>query len=253
MKRPLVTVGLLYTVGILAGRWLDATLPVLFGVSVGMGLLAIAWSRARPILLWALLPLAGWTNEVGREAVLAPDDLRTLFANGPEQVKVRGIICEPPSAKIFERGGEAIWRSSAILEAREVERDGHWSTAFGKVIATAPGLLDSNYFAGREVILDGVIRLPRGPLAPGLFNPRGFYEQEGIYFQEETQSTNDWSVASVSGTLPVAPRFEAWARRTLALGLPGEDEPLRLIWTLALDWKTPLTEDVDEPFLKAET
>ena len=44
-----------------------------------------------------------------------------------------------------------------------------------------------------------------------------------------------------------------WARRTLALGLPEEDEALRLMWTLALDWKAPLTESVEEPFLRAGT
>jgi len=37
------------------------------------------------------------------------------------------------------------------------------------------------------------------------------------------------------------------AAKTLAVGLPSEDEPLRLTKTLLLDWKAPLTTDVEEP------
>src|SRR5208283_5859105 len=53
-------------------------------------------------------------------------------------------------------------------------------------------------------------------------------------------------------------RFRQWARKTLAFGLPGEDpgkedDPLRLTWTLLLDWKAPLTGSVEEPFLRAGT
>jgi ComEC/Rec2-related protein len=253
MKRPLVMVGLLYAAGILLGRWTQPALAALFAVSIGIGLLALAWSRGRALLLWALLPLAGWTNETARLATLAPDDLRNLFANGPEQIKVRGTLCAPPVAKIFERGAEEVWRSSVVIDTQAIERGGRWTTAFGRIAATAPGLLDSNYFAGRAVAASGVIHAPRGPLAQGLFDARRFYEEEGIYFQLQTESTNDWSLAAVNQTAPLAPRFEAWARRTLALGLPVEDEPLRLIWTLALDWKTPLTEQVEEPFLRAGT
>src|SRR5271168_144178 len=53
--------------------------------------------------------------------------------------------------------------------------------------------------------------------------------------------------------MPLSDRFSAWARKTLALGLGQEDAPLRLIWTLALDWKAPLNEAVEEPFMRAGT
>jgi competence protein ComEC len=53
--------------------------------------------------------------------------------------------------------------------------------------------------------------------------------------------------------MPLPDRFFHWATNTLALGLGPEDAPLRLIWTLALDWKAPLTEKVEEPFMRAGT
>src|SRR5206468_9477732 len=52
---------------------------------------------------------------------------------------------------------------------------------------------------------------------------------------------------------PLSDRLRAWARNALALGLPCEDESLRLEWALTLGWKTALTDDVSEPFVRAAT
>src|SRR5262249_27806329 len=52
---------------------------------------------------------------------------------------------------------------------------------------------------------------------------------------------------------PMADRFRAWARCALARGLPSEDESLRLEWALTLGWKTALTEEGSERFIRAAT
>jgi ComEC/Rec2-related protein len=39
----------------------------------------------------------------------------------------------------------------------------------------------------------------------------------------------------------------------LALGLPQEDEPLRLLWAMTLGWKTALSGEVSEPFMRSGT
>ena len=44
-----------------------------------------------------------------------------------------------------------------------------------------------------------------------------------------------------------------WSKQTLALGLPVEDEPLRLLWAMTLGWRTAFTGDISEPFLRAGT
>jgi hypothetical protein len=49
---------------------------------------------------------------------------------------------------------------------------------------------------------------------------------------------------------PLADRFREWARWALALGLPVEDESLRLEWALTLGWNTALTEQVSDPFVQ---
>src|SRR5258705_9893349 len=48
-------------------------------------------------------------------------------------------------------------------------------------------------------------------------------------------------------------RFQFWAKQTLARGLPTEDEDLRLLWTMTLGWKTGLTGEVSEPFMRSGT
>src|ERR1039457_4482410 len=77
--------------------------------------------------------------------------------------------------------------------------------------------------------------------------------EQGIYYQLQAASEQDWRTVSPLSVPPLADRFREWARRALALGLPVEDESLRLEWALALGWKTALTEEVSEPFVQAAT
>jgi len=89
------------------------------------------------------------------------------------------------------------------------------------------------------------------PMAP--LNYRAYLNEKGIYYQLQAASEQDWRTLSPLPAPPVADRFREWARRALALGLPVEDESLRLEWALTLGWKTALTEEVSEPFVQAAT
>jgi hypothetical protein len=48
---------------------------------------------------------------------------------------------------------------------------------------------------------------------------------------------------------PLTDRFLNWSKKTLALGLPVEDEPLRLLWamTLGCPYYTFLTQTTNRP------
>src|SRR5204863_1773837 len=71
--------------------------------------------------------------------------------------------------------------------------------------------------------------------------------------QLQAASDKDWRILSSPPRPPLSDRFRVWARRALARGLPAEDECLRLEWALTLGWKTALTEEVSEPFVRAAT
>jgi competence protein ComEC len=255
MKRPLCSVALLYIGGVLLGQWFHPPLSVLFAFSFLSAFAALLWNRERLFFLRLLLVLAGWTNLSWHTAIISPDDLRLLAGPGPEAVTVRGVLHASPMPRIYERLGREFWHSSVVIDAEQIQLGGGWRPACGKIIAYAPAILSSNFFSGQIVEVAGVLGLPPAPRADGLFDARSYYRNAGIYCQLSTDSAEAWSVIPEipPRKMPLADRFSVWARKTLALGLGQEDAPLRLIWTLALDWKAPLTETVEEPFMRAGT
>jgi competence protein ComEC len=260
MRWPLCSVAFLYIAGLLLGRWLPLPLPALFACSFAAALAAFATfrhdhDRARLPALWLLLVLTGWTNMACHSAIVSPADLRLLAGAKPSLASVRGTLQASPTARVFERSSHDLWHSSAVLVAHQILLDETWQPASGKIIAYTSGLLSSNFFQGQSVEVAGVLDLPPGPRAPGLFDARTFYEHQGIYYQLRADPANDWNIPPQSPPLPIplSDRFSVWARHALALGLGPEDTPLHLLWTLALDWKAPLTEPIEEPFLRAGT
>jgi hypothetical protein len=54
-----------------------------------------------------------------------------------------------------------------------------------------------------------------------------------IYYQLKTVSPNDWRLLEPQQAKPpLTDRFLNWSKQTMALGLPVEDEPLRLLWAM---------------------
>ncbi len=205
------------------------------------GLLAItlAWGRFRPVLIWPLLALVGWTNLASRTAIISPDDLRTSLGNNAALATVRGNLVETPHIKIIERDDQQTEHTLARVRVTGLRRDDHWQPADGEIVVTTPGALPGNFFAGQPVEISGVIARPSPPLADGLFDYRDYLQTRGIFYQLKTSSTNDWQLGASSLTKPpLTDRFLTWSKHTLALGLPVEDEPLRLLWAMTLGWRT---------------
>jgi DNA internalization-related competence protein ComEC/Rec2 len=256
MKRPLVTVALLYTAGVLLGEFWPLPLTWLLALSLGMALVFIVGSSMRPHLLALLIVIAGWTNQVTRTAIISPYDLRSLVGANAEIVALRGRLCETPDQRVYERHGEESWRTLARLEVSAIRRGTNWMAAFGRVAATTPGVLGTNFFGGRTVEVDGVIRLPKSAAAEGLFDYRTFLRRQGIYYQLQVETIDDWRVVLTrAGSLrpPFADGFRNWSKQTLEYGLPAQDESLRLTWAMALGWTTALTGEISQPFMRTGT
>jgi ComEC/Rec2-related protein len=256
MKRPLLMVALLYGSGVVAADYIALPLTALFLVTLALGLASLAWLRMRPACLWLVLPLLGGTNLTIRTAVLSPHDLRLLVGEQTEFVKLRGRLCETPSQRIYEHRGEESWHTLARLDTTSLARGTNWQSAFGRVAVTTPGLLTLDFYAGQIVEVTGVIRLPKGPAADGLFDYRTYLRRQGIYFQLRTEGSNDWRIVLTDANPsrpPLADRFRDWAQKTLKRGLPEQDESLRLLWAMALGWTTALTGEVSEPFMRTGT
>jgi competence protein ComEC len=130
--------------------------------------------------------------------------------------------------------------------------EGPWQSAHGRIVASTTGQL-TNFFAGQVVEVEGVAAPPKPATAEGLFDYRAYLARLGIYYHLNVSSEKDWRLIWSPEHRPIADRFRDWARQALAMGLPIEDEPLRLEYALTLGWRPALTEDVAEPFIRAAT
>jgi ComEC/Rec2-related protein len=253
MKRPLLPVALCYVGGLLLGEAVQPPLFILFIASFALLLIVLLVAPTRSLLLWPLLVFVGWTNLVQRTAIISPHDLRPVVGTAPAIATLRGTLLETPSLRVQERAGETFARSLVPLQVAALTTNGLWQPATGRVMVSAKGQLPSDYFAGREVEITGVIAPPRPPIAPGLFDYRSYLARQGIYHQLKADRLDEWRAIDAKTQAPVADRFLGWAQRTLTRGLPEPDEPVRLLWAMTLGWKTALSGEVNEPFMKSGT
>jgi competence protein ComEC len=252
MKRPLLLAGLLYAAGILIGNFVAVPLMILLPVSLAVAVAAIVCAGARLYLLYPLIVLTAWTGYTFHTAIVSPNDLRRILESGPEIVTVRGVLSETPTIRYSEVGEKVLWHTMARLDVTELRPNkGQWKLATGRMAVTTPGTL-TNLFAGQTVEISGVVAPPKFAAAEGLFDYRNYLSRLGIYFLLRTSGEPDWQILA-SPPKPLADRFRVWAQQALAIGLPVEDESLRLEWALTLGWKTALTEEVSEPFVQAAT
>ena len=254
MKRPLVAVVCCYATGLLLAKLFQPPLVALFGIAFVVLVLVLVLEKLRPLLIWLLIAFVGWTNLASRTAIVSPNDLRALLGDTNAIVAVRGTLIETPHLRITERDGQQTERSVAQVQVTALRRDANWRPAAGSIIVTTPGALAGDFFAGQPVEVTGVISQPASPLAEGLFDYRDYLQTRGIFYQLKTGSTNGWQLGgSPLAGPPLTDRFLNWSKHTLALGLPVEDQPLRLLWAMTLGWRTAFTADISEPFLRAGT
>jgi len=254
MKRPFVAVVCAYAAGLLIAGIFHPPPAMLFALAFAILIPALIFETLRPWLVWLLLVLAGWTNLASRTAVVSPDDLRALLGDNDAIATVQGTLAETPHLKISGTDDAPAERSLARVRVTALRRDAGWQPASGSIMVLTPGALAGDYFAGQPVEINGVISRPPRPLAEGLFDYRDYLQTRGIFYQLKAGSTHDWQLAAPTlAAPPLTDRFLSWSQRTLALGLPVEDEPLRLLWAMTLGWRTAFTGDISEPFLRAGT
>jgi len=230
---------------------------LLLAVSTAIAVASLAWSRARPVLVWVLLFAAGATGLFLSKAVLSPVDLRLVAGDQPVIATLRGTLSETPYHRIYDHKEEETWRTLAHLRVSAIRlKNGNWRSADGHIVVSTPGIVAREFFGGQRVEIEGVLAPPRTPVAEGVFDYRKFLSRQGIYHQLQVASTNDWRLApgaNRDAARPLADRFGEWAKAALARGLPEEDEPLRLLWAMTLGWKTALNGEVSEPFMRSGT
>lgn len=255
MNIPLLLAAIVYAAGVVAGSYLPGSLWVGFALACSLIAGALFWSRKRLVLGAASIFAIGLCNQQLQTTVLSPHDLRTLLGTKPAYVTLTGTLSETPYQKFYEHRQEITWRTLAELDVETIRFDGEGAVrpAHGKVAVSTPGVLGTWFFKGQRITVSGVVDLPPGPAAEDLFDYRHYLQLKGIYYQMQVKSPGEWTLLSTNSTPPLADRFQAWAQKTLARGLPEEDETLRLLWAMTLGWKTAMSGEVSEPFMRSGT
>ncbi len=257
MQRPFVPITASFALGIVGACFV--TLPISWLALTAAFLGLMGWrmpTRGRWFACGVLICLgaARYTQLTQLSGVA---DLRMVVSEAPIEAVLRGRIVVSPWLRLQERGGQQKARTLLILEAQEVRLHARWQQAEGQVIVFLEGELKNGPRTGALVEIEGTLSKPPGAMLDGLFDYQRYLAWQGIYFQLRAppgaplrllaDPTSRYRIRAL------ADEFIPWAQRILALGLPGEDEALHLLWGMALGWKTALTSEVSEPYLKTGT
>ncbi len=254
MKHPLAWVLAAYTAGVVIGHFFQMPWLWLFGMALAAWTISFFLPRTRFVGMALTLALAGWMNAQLHELPLAADDLRRILGSDPAWVSIRGTLEYSPTLHEVNGKHDQGVMGMGMVRVNAIKLGDDWQVASGTLLATAPGDPGPLFFTGQSVEINGVAAPPPGPLADGLFDERSYLAARNIYFELKAPTLQDWQTSlPLRHTPPLTDRFLTWAKGTLAMGLPVEDEPLRLLWAMALGWRTGLHGAISDPFLQAGT
>lgn len=254
MNRPLLPPALAFAAGILVNDSLRWPPGVWLATAAVALLLTFLPTRARTLCLWAGWILAGGLAHAIHATPLSPVDLRRLAGPEARLAELRGVLAETPSLRLKERRGIWTGRTMVRLEVSAWRLpDGLWSPACGAVMTATRGVFPEGLFRGRAVEVTGVLQLPPGPAAPGLFDYQEHLRHSDVAFTLEVARVEDWLLVGERDVRPPwSERFLPWAQQALARGLP-DDEATRLLWAMTLGWRTALSGDADTAFMESGT
>lgn len=254
MKWPLLGVTLFHLAGILLGARFP--LPAGPGFALGLMLLMAAWkwgAQAR-WLMGLLMLFTGWLNLSWQSAAHSPHDLRPQLGSRTVLATLQGKIIQPPVERCQEENSRVTWSTRVLVDSRAVRLTGNWRPCQGKVLCHFPGRLPPEFRHGQRIQIGGVLHPPPAAIFPGLFDYADHLHRRGVHYQMETDFPSDWAVLPPElKRRPLGQMFQTWARKTLARGLPAEDETLHLLYAMVLGWRANLQGEVAEPFMHSGT
>lgn len=256
MKRPLLLPVVCYASGIVVGWDASLSLSAIWTFTLlNLGAATLA-TRQRGALLLVLCVSFGWLQIALHRTPYSPQDLRLQVGDHPILTVLEGRIERAPRLSSPQLTSTQPVRWSVPLEVISMGTLGGrpaQQTAQGRVIIFSEGAFHTNLTTGARIRVQGVLSRPAPAKAPGIFDYREKLRREGIHYQLKTAAASDWQLLDPPRRKPLQDRFRHWAREQFAAGLPGEDESLRLLWAMVLGWRTALTDEVAEPFMRSGT
>lgn len=253
MRRPGAWLALWYAAGVWLADVVEPPLTGLWLAALGLWGACWLWREGRNWSLPALVAVMGGLNLCQRSVPLAPHDLRWVVAERvPVLTTLRGRLGDTPTLRLRLEDGQESVRTVALVEVEAVQLRGEWQAARGRVLALTPGDLGAGFHGGQGVEVEGVLDFPPEAVAPGLLDYRAYLARRGVYYRLMVASPADWKLWGEPVPVPWTDRFVAWATRQLQRG-QTDDPAVRLLRAMTLGWRTALTEEVSEPFLRSGT
>ena len=253
MRWPLVPPAAAYMTGIFLERHTGAPVHMLFAATL-LCLCAAAIPKLRRVWLILACVALGALMYALRYEIRSEADLRVIVPEKEVLASIRGELLETPAVRVIHYGEKEYARSSAKVRVSAIQLESHWQAAEGVVMTYTRASLGTKFFPGQMVEIDGVLRVPDAAQAEGLFDYRDYLYNQRIFYQLQAENSADWQLLEGSPARPpVTERFRRWAKEQLAWGVPRRDEALELIWAMTLGWKTALSGEMAEPFMKTGT
>ncbi len=252
----MVPLALALITGIWLGDAMGGALPVVFTLLLVNLSIAVAWARARCWLLLGAVFLTGWFDLLVHTSVISPHDVRNVFGKETRIVRAQGELMELHEPRPADDAAGMAPMQTAIVELHAWQDGDEWNPVAGRVLARLPAHAMVNAAVGSRVEIDGLLKRPPSAVAEGLFDYQKHLARRGIHHVIECSRPSDVRLEDPARQ-PALPQwrssFQAWARGTIARGLPANDESVQLLWAMTLGWRAALTDEVAEPFMRSGT
>jgi competence protein ComEC len=183
MRRPLLGIALIFSLGILIESAVNIPIFYIFLCASTALVLSIAFIKSkRRFLLFAVFAFLFLGALAYKSSILLPKDhIKNIMGPDggfPRQVLVQGQICNKPHNRQTYFTQE---KSEFLLNVKCIKVGNNWHEAKGLLLTQVLNQqIDFQY--GDEVVLEGDLTLPRPATNPGQLDYRSFLEKKKIFY-----------------------------------------------------------------------
>ena len=224
MKRPLIIIAILFSSGIVVGRFLTIPLPLLFILTTFFLILTlILWRRQSLslIFLFATIFLLGILS-YQNNCIIDPLNISNFVPQTKDKVYVIGIIASDPVNSTTHYGDS---KSQFYFKPSRMQKDGIWQNVNGSVLATVYGK-NEKYRYGDKLVLEVELTLPKPPSNPGGFDYREYLKRQKAYSTIKVEKNDLVKLVGSNKANPIAYKtfiFKDRLRNIISSNIPKEE------------------------------
>ena len=227
------------------------------GIGLAVGFFTAGWilGLSSKIVFQAMaIGGVGILLVVQQTRIGSENDLRVLIGDHVQLLTLEGKVASLPVERAIEDGVQTSFRTQFTLEVNRIRVRDIWIEATGRVWVQINTPCLPTIYHGKVIQIHGALQRPETARIPGGFDYRRYLRYQRIYYQVRRETWDPHVfVLEHDLSVPLPHRFQSWARETLSLGQDPEGRSIRLVWAMVLGWRTWLTPEAKEPFMRSGT